>query len=152
MLELPIIDIQLASVHAHVPALDQLNAWAMRSLLAMGESCVELTLRIVDEDEMRALNSQYRKKSGTTNVLSFPADCSDELDIPLLGDIVICTEVVYQEALAQEKPLDAHWAHMIVHGILHLLGNDHEKDDEAEEMEDLERNLLTLLGFKDPYE
>jgi probable rRNA maturation factor len=147
-----IIDIQLASIYPHLPTQEQLHAWASQALSMMGQSCVELTLRLVDEDEMRYLNQTFRKKSGATNVLSFPADEGDLFPFPLLGDIVICSAVVHQEALAQAKSLEAHWAHMVAHGILHLLGYDHETDDQAEEMEDHERKILALLGFEDPYE
>ena len=112
----------------------------------------EMTIRLVDEAEGRELNHTYRHKDYATNVLSFAADVPDDmLDIPLLGDLVICTQVVEREALEQGKPLDAHWAHLVIHGCLHLLGYDHIDDDEAEEMEALERTLLAELGHRDPY-
>lgn len=112
----------------------------------------ELTVRLVDETEARALNHTYRHKDYATNVLSFPADVPDDLlDIPLLGDLVICTSVVVREAREQHKPLDAHWAHLVIHGCLHLLGFDHVDDEDAEEMESLERELLAELGYPDPY-
>jgi probable rRNA maturation factor len=112
----------------------------------------ELTIRLVDEPEARELNRTYRHKDYATNVLSFPAEVPDELlDIPLLGDLVICVAVVEREAAEQGKTLDAHWAHLVIHGCLHLLGYDHEEDAEAEEMEALERNLLAELGHPDPY-
>ena len=112
----------------------------------------ELTIRLVDEDEGRELNRTWRQKDYATNVLSFPADVPDEfLDIPLLGDLVICVPVVAREAAEQGKPLMAHWAHLVIHGCLHLLGYDHIEDTEAEEMEDLERQLLAELGHPDPY-
>ena len=112
----------------------------------------ELTIRLVDEAEGLELNSTYRHKDYATNVLSFPADVPDELlDIPLLGDLVICAPVVAREALEQRKPLQAHWAHLVIHGCLHLLGYDHIDDAEAEEMETLERELLAELGHPDPY-
>ncbi|MFK0313970.1 rRNA maturation RNase YbeY [Pseudomonas sp. NPDC090233] len=112
----------------------------------------EMTIRLVDEAEGRELNHTYRHKDYATNVLSFPADVPDELlDIPLLGDLVICVPVVEREAAEQGKALEAHWAHLVIHGCLHLLGYDHIEDDEAEEMEALERDLLAELGHPDPY-
>jgi len=112
----------------------------------------EMTIRLVDLDEGRDLNHTYRHKDYATNVLSFPADVPDELlDIPLLGDLVICVPVVEREAAEQGKALEAHWAHLVIHGCLHLLGYDHIDDDEAEEMEALERTLLAELGHPDPY-
>ncbi|MFV3319028.1 rRNA maturation RNase YbeY [Pseudomonas putida] len=112
----------------------------------------EMTIRLVDEAEGRELNNTYRHKDYATNVLSFPADVPDELlDIPLLGDLVICVPVVEREASEQGKALEAHWAHLVIHGCLHLLGYDHIDDDEAEEMEALERELLAELGHPDPY-
>ena len=112
----------------------------------------ELTIRLVDEVEGRELNSTYRHKDYATNVLSFPADVPDDmLDIPLLGDLVICVPVVEREASEQGKTLESHWAHLVIHGCLHLLGYDHIDDDEAEEMEALERTLLAELGHPDPY-
>lgn len=112
----------------------------------------ELTLRLVDEAEGLALNNTYRQRDYATNVLSFPADVPDDLlDIPLLGDLVICAAVVEREAVEQGKSLEAHWAHMVIHGCLHLLGYDHLDDQEAEEMESLERDLLAELGHPDPY-
>ena len=112
---------------------------------------VEMTVRIVDEAESHDLNLTYRGKDRPTNVLSFPFECPDEVELPLLGDLVICRQVVEREAIEQEKPLMAHWAHMIVHGSLHLLGYDHIEDDEAEEMESLETKIMQGLGFADPY-
>lgn len=112
----------------------------------------ELTIRLVDEAEGRELNRTWRQKDYATNVLSFPADVPDEfLDIPLLGDLVICVPVVAREASEQGKLPKAHWAHLVIHGCLHLLGYDHIEDAEAEEMEDLERRLLAELGHPDPY-
>ncbi|ATP52244.1 rRNA maturation RNase YbeY [Pseudomonas kermanshahensis] len=112
----------------------------------------EMTIRLVDEAEGRELNHTYRHKDYATNVLSFPADVPDDLlDIPLLGDLVICVAVVEREAAEQGKTLEAHWAHLVIHGCLHLLGYDHIDDDEAEEMEALERELLAELGHPDPY-
>jgi probable rRNA maturation factor len=112
----------------------------------------ELTIRIVDEAEIAELNSRYRKKNGVTNVLSFPFDAPAQVDIPLLGDIVICAPVVRREASEQSKSVVAHWAHMVVHGTLHLLGFDHDEPGKAHEMEAMETRILADLGFDNPYE
>lgn len=109
-----------------------------------------LTLRLVDRDEARALNHDYRGRDYAPNVLSFPAEAGIP-DEPQLGDIIICAPVVRDEAAAQHKPLRAHWAHMVIHGTLHLLGYDHEHDADAERMEARERHILNRLGFADPY-
>ena len=113
----------------------------------------EVTLRIVDEEEGRALNHEYRGKDYATNVLTFTFD--DDMPVieglPVMGDIVMCAPVVAKEAAEQGKTLEAHYAHLLVHGMLHLQGFDHLDDDEAEEMEGLETRLLAELGFADPY-
>ncbi|WP_213661907.1 rRNA maturation RNase YbeY [Stutzerimonas stutzeri] len=144
------LDVQLAST-GKVPAAAELQRWCELALRQRsGDS--ELTIRLVDEEEGRELNRTWRHKDYPTNVLSFPADVPDEfLDIPLLGDLVICVPVVEREAAEQGKPLAAHWAHLVIHGCLHLLGYDHIEDAEAEEMEALERQLLAELGHPDPY-
>ena len=112
----------------------------------------ELCIRIVTETESQALNKEYRDKDKPTNVLSFPAELPPGIPHYVLGDLVICQAIVEKEALEQNKPLMAHWAHMVVHGTLHLLGYDHETDSEAEEMEGIEVELLTSIGFLNPYE
>jgi len=111
----------------------------------------EAALRIVDRPEMQQVNSQYRGKDRATNVLSFPADLPADIDIDLLGDIFICAPVVQEEAAMQNKPLAAHWDHMLIHGVLHLLGLDHESDAEATHMESLETQALATLGWPCPY-
>lgn len=147
MLEL---DLQRAS-EASAPSEAQFRLWCEIGLRQRSADS-ELTIRLVDEAEGRALNNTWRHKDYATNVLSFPADVPDEmLDIPLLGDLVICVPVVTREAAEQGKSPDAHWAHLVIHGCLHLLGYDHIDDDEAEEMEALERELLAELGYPDPY-
>jgi len=105
----------------------------------------------VEKTEITELNNTYRSKNGATNVLSFPFEHLVELDVPLLGDIVICSEVVNDEAIEQGKSLESHWAHMVVHGCLHLCGFDHESDDQEREMETLEVAILNYLGYVDPY-
>ncbi|HLA33123.1 MAG TPA: rRNA maturation RNase YbeY [Pseudomonas sp.] len=148
MLEL---DLQIASDGAGLPTAAQFRAWC-EIALRQRTADSELTIRLVDEAEGRELNHSFRHKDYATNVLSFPADVPDELlDIPLLGDLVICVPVVEREALEQGKTPEAHWAHLVIHGCLHLLGYDHIEDAEAEEMEALERELLSELGHPDPY-
>ena len=145
------LDLQLATEASELPSEAQLRQWcelALRQRTAPSE----LTIRIVDEAEGRELNRTWRGKDYATNVLSFPAEIPEGLlDIPLLGDLVICAQVVAREAADQGKSPDAHWAHLTLHGCLHLLGYDHIDDDEAEEMEALERQLLAELGYPDPY-
>ena len=146
-----IIDLQIAcEQETGLPTLEQIEQWATAAIQPQSDE-VEMTVRIVDEAESHALNLNYRGKDRPTNVLSFPFECPDEVELPLLGDLVICRQVVEREAQEQEKPLMAHWAHMVVHGSLHLLGYDHIEDDEAEEMESLETQIMTGLGFADPY-
>lgn len=111
----------------------------------------EAALRIVDRPEMRQVNAQYRGKDRPTNVLSFPADLPADVAVDLLGDILICAPVVQEEAATQNKPLAAHWDHMLIHGVLHLLGLDHETDAEATHMESLETQALATLGWPCPY-
>ncbi|KPA89137.1 MULTISPECIES: rRNA maturation RNase YbeY [Pseudomonas] len=147
MLEL---DLQLAT-DAPAPSEADFRTWCALALRQRSADS-ELTIRLVDEAEGRELNRTWRQKDYATNVLSFPADVPDELlDIPLLGDLVICVPVVAREAAEQGKALEAHWAHLVIHGCLHLLGYDHIDDEEAEEMEALERELLAELGHPDPY-
>ena len=148
MLEL---DLQIASDAGNLPSEAQFRTWCELALRQRSADS-EMTIRLVDEAEGRELNHTYRQRDYATNVLSFPADVPDGLlDIPLLGDLVICAPVVEREALEQNKPAYAHWAHMVIHGCLHLLGYDHIEDEEAEEMEALERDLLAELGLPDPY-
>ncbi|KJF96973.1 rRNA maturation RNase YbeY [Photobacterium leiognathi] len=111
----------------------------------------EVTIRLVDETDSHELNLEYRGKDRPTNVLSFPFEAPPGIELELLGDLIICRQVVEKEALEQNKPLKAHWAHMVVHGSLHLLGYDHIEDDEAEEMEGLETEIMQNMGFVDPY-
>ncbi|MCL6416721.1 rRNA maturation RNase YbeY [Aestuariirhabdus sp. Z084] len=144
------LDLQLAC-EGQAPAPESFQRWAECALTGRREQA-ELSVRLVDETESAALNQQYRDKSGPTNVLSFPTDFPAELELPLLGDLVICVPVVEREAQQQQKPLEAHWAHMVIHGTLHLLGYDHIDDNDALVMESLETQLLTGLGYNDPYQ
>tara|TARA_B100000446_G_scaffold159705_1_gene158162 strand:+ start:885 stop:1358 length:474 start_codon:yes stop_codon:yes gene_type:complete len=152
MIELQ-LDVQLAvEVENNLPTEEQMSKWATAALLKRTEhEEPELTIRIVDEAESQELNHEYRGKDKPTNVLSFPFEAPAHVPIPLLGDLIICKQVVEREATEQDKTLTAHWAHMIVHGCLHLLGYDHIEDDEAEEMESIERVVMAELGFEDPY-
>lgn len=146
------IIIQQAAENTFIPAATSLRQWAKQALRGQLDSA-EVTIRIVGTEEMTELNSIYRHKKGPTNVLSFPFDLpmSDKIKKRILGDIVICADVVNHEAEEQHKTAKAHWAHMIVHGIFHLLGFDHETDAEAAVMEALETQTMQRLGFEDPY-
>lgn len=152
MIELQ-LDVQIAvEKESDLPTEEQLNQWAVAALLTRTEyDEPELTIRIVDEEESQELNHEYRGKAKPTNVLSFPFEAPAHVPIPLLGDLIVCKQVVEREAIEQDKTLTAHWAHMIVHGCLHLLGYDHIENEEAEEMESIERSVMAELGFEDPY-
>ncbi len=146
------LDVQYASEAANLPSEAELQRWVMTALEQQQRAeDSELTIRIVDLAEGQELNETWRHKTGPTNVLSFPFENPPGLTLPLLGDIVICAPVVATEAEAQAKALDAHWAHLVIHGVLHLLGHDHLTDDEAEAMEHLEINILHSLGYPNPY-
>ena len=135
---------------AGLPAAVSFRRWAAAA--AQGRiKRADLAIRLVDAKEGRALNRHYRGKDYATNVLSFPVELPPGVTLPLLGDLVICAPVVAKEALEQGKPLAAHYAHLTVHGVLHLLGLDHEDEREAEAMEQLERDILAGLGLPDPY-
>ncbi len=144
------LDLQMASTAANIPTLNEFQAW-LALAIPQQQRDWDITLRVVDEAESQTLNRDYRDKDYPTNVLSFPADVPEELNIPLLGDLVICAPVVAREAAEQGKPLKAHWAHLCIHGALHLLGYDHETDADAQIMEALETQLIMGLGFADPY-
>ncbi|MCE2593575.1 rRNA maturation RNase YbeY [Motilimonas cestriensis] len=144
-----ILDLQLAcNDESHLPSFENIETW-LNATISLEEA--ELTVRIVDNQESQQLNCDYRGKDKPTNVLSFPFEAPPGIELPLLGDLIVCKQVVEQEATEQGKPLMAHWAHMLVHGSLHLLGYDHIDDDEAEEMEGLETQIMQQLGFVDPY-
>lgn len=164
------IDIQVENVEDTLPEENEFKNWIASTLdqvrlqrhsekgrtkKLLKEQTVELTLRIVNEEEGSSLNQTYRGKIGPTNVLSFPFEAPeglpDDLQIPLLGDIVLCAPLVKKQALEQNKAEKNHWAHLTIHGILHLLGYDHCNDEEAAIMENLEINILSKLGISDPY-
>ena len=146
-----ILDLQLACEQAEgLPDEADFRRW-LEAVLPQFQPESEVTIRIVDEAESNELNLTYRGKDKPTNVLSFPFEAPAGIELPLLGDLIICRRVVEQEAQEQEKALGAHWAHMVIHGSLHLLGYDHIEDDEAEEMESLETEIMLALGYPDPY-
>jgi len=142
------IDIQYATESKLLPHADKLRSWILQALANIEET--NLTLRIVDIPEITQLNRNYRGKNKPTNVLSFPFENNNEHE-PMLGDIVICAPVVETEAQEQQKSLEAHWAHLVIHGCLHLQGYDHNTEAEANVMEPLEVKLLKGLGFPNPY-
>ena len=145
------VDIQSASSEP-VPAEDDIRRWILAALHHTGrEADTEVSLRLVDNEEMAQLNADYRDRPGPTNVLSFPGDLPPELGLPLLGDIAIAAPVVRREAREQGKSLQAHWAHMVVHGTLHLLGYDHIEEAQAAQMERLETAILASLDYPCPY-
>lgn len=141
---------QAVPAAAGQPGEAEFRRWA-EAALPSGEAPVELVIRIVDEAESAQLNQDFRGKAGPTNVLSFPFEAPPQVPSALLGDLVICAPVVAREAAEQGKATQAHWAHMVIHGVLHLLGYDHLTDEEAQLMEDRERELLHRLHFPDPY-
>lgn len=145
------LELQYASTEP-VPEPEMLQPWIEQALRMAGrEQAAEIVLRVMDTEEMSALNQRFRGRAGPTNVLSFPAELPAGIELPLLGDIAICAPLVRSEALEQGKPERAHWAHLCVHGTLHLLGYDHQHTVEAEQMEALERDILQALGFPCPY-
>ena len=134
-----------------LPAAARVRRWVVAALAGQRRA-IELAVRYVDSDEGRALNRDYRGKDYATNVLSFPVELPPGVRSPLLGDLVVCAPVVALEALGQNKPLAHHHAHLVVHGVLHLLGMDHERSEaDAEAMEARERTILGRLGIPDPY-
>jgi len=145
------IDLQNDSELKGIPDIGLFQQWVAASLQSDVEN-LEQTIRIVDEQESQSLNKTYRGKDKPTNVLSFPSEDSDYLDYQCLGDLVVCASVVAQEARQQGKSADAHWAHMVVHGMLHLQGYDHLNDADATKMEMLEIEILATLGHTNPYQ
>ena len=152
-----VVDVQIASDDEDAPSTGEIESWVIRALIATGREFVagaEVSVRVVDAVEIRALNRDYREQDKPTNVLSFPAGTIAGLpedEARVIGDIVICAEVVKSEADEQGKSVADHWAHMLVHGALHLTGYDHGTDSEAAEMERLEKEILLQFGVADPY-
>lgn len=142
------LSVQFAVKADGVPSRPQIRKWASAAL----QRDAEITVRIVDEEEGRTLNREYRQKDYATNVLTFVYDEDFGIpDMPLTGDLVLCVPVVSREAQEQHVSVEAHYAHLIVHGVLHLQGYDHENDADAEEMEALESEIVMKLGYADPY-
>lgn len=150
------LDLQIAVASSEtIPTSQHFTDWAQlleSELLADRQHEVGCCIRVIDATEMQQYNREYRDKDQPTNVLSFPLPAQVEEDLEWLGDILICAEVVEQEAVDQGKDIQAHWSHITLHGLLHLLGYDHLNDQQAEEMEALEVALLATLGFPNPYE
>lgn len=144
------LDLQIACEFEDLPSHGQFELWADKALSAYREHA-ELTIRIADGVESQELNSQYRGKDKPTNVLSFPFDAPPGIELPLVGDLIICPQVVKAESIEQEKSFHEHFAHMTIHGCLHLLGFDHINEQDAIEMEGIEKTLLAELGIDDPY-
>jgi len=146
------VDIQLASQLKPPVSNEVLEHWVTLTL-SPHRPKAELTLRFVDPLEMTELNHLYRKQNKVTNVLAFPSSYPKdiELDYPLLGDVIICPDVLLEESQSLKTPLEAHWAHIVIHGVLHLLGYDHIIDEDAFKMHEQEISLLNLLGYSNPY-
>ncbi|MGL9733431.1 MAG: rRNA maturation RNase YbeY [Symbiopectobacterium sp.] len=146
-----VIDLQIVSDNtAGLPSEQDFQRW-MKAVLPQFQREAEVTIRIVDEAESHELNYTYRGKDKPTNVLSFPFEAPPKGVLPLLGDLIICRQVVEQESIEQQITTEAHWAHMVIHGCLHLLGYDHIEDNEAEEMEALETEIMQQMGYDNPY-
>lgn len=144
------VDVQVAVDDCFLPSTAELTQWVEVALAGRLEQA-EICIRLVSTEESQELNHTWRGKDKPTNVLSFPFEAPPGIDTSLIGDLAICAEVVAAEAQEQQKPLSAHWAHMVIHGVLHLIGFDHINDADAEEMEALEIQLLAQLNFPNPY-
>lgn len=144
------VELQIATHAKTLPHPSQFREWVSVTLWKRVDTA-ELVIRIVDEEEITQLNEQYRRKSGPTNVLSFPYEPTPGIASRYLGDVVVCAPIVAAEAEEYDRELLAYWAHMVVHGVLHLLGYDHQLEDEAAEMEGVETDILVKLGFSPPY-
>jgi probable rRNA maturation factor len=143
------VEVQIACEATTLPTEEQLQQWA--ELALQDHELRALAIRVVDKAESQQLNHDYRGKDKPTNVLSFPFAAPPGMPLDYLGDLAICADVVQAEATEQNKGLQAHWAHMVIHGVLHLRGYDHQSEQEAKQMENLERLLLEELGYADPY-
>ena len=147
-----VVDIQLADGSTKTPDAQQIRGWVAAVFTTLERSPLALTVRVVGEEEMTKLNRRYRGRNQSTNVLSFPIEPLPGICTDLLGDIVVCGPVVDREAAIQHKSSMSHWAHMVVHGLLHLFGYNHESDQDAMVMEALEKSVLEGLGYSDPYQ
>ena len=144
-----VVDLQNDAGFVDAPALSEFERW-VAAALQDSHAQLEQTICVVDEAQSRELNHRFRGKDGATNVLAFPGD-NELLDYDCLGDLVICAPLVAAEALQQSKSVDAHWAHLVVHGMLHLQGFDHQSEEQASSMEALEIEILDTLGYTNPY-
>jgi probable rRNA maturation factor len=144
------VDVQLAVDNGGLPSTAAITGWAHAAWQG-AEDPADVVVRITGEEESHRLNLEYRGMNRPTNVLSFPFDPVPEIDFHHVGDLVICAPIVVREAQEQGKPVEAHWAHMVVHGMLHLQGFDHVRPQEADEMEALETSILIRLGYSAPY-
>ena len=145
------VDLQNVCDAQNLPSAELFQQWVDTALTSVTEQTFELTIRLVNSTESQQLNKQYRHKDKPTNVLSFPFEVPEGIELNLLGDLIICSNVVEQESKEQNKALFDHWAHMVIHGCLHLLGYDHINDTDANEMEALEVEILATLAITDPY-
>ena len=150
------LDLQIAlneNTGLYLPAEKDLVEWISATLVKADykNPAASVSVRVVDEKEIAELNKKYRQIDKSTNVLSFPYEALPGVEIDLLGDVVICAAVVQEEALAQSKAVEQHWAHIVIHGVLHLLGYDHVDEKQAEQMESLEIDILSKLGIPNPY-
>jgi probable rRNA maturation factor len=145
------IEIQNIYQASNIPDEQPIQHW-IDAALKDHSTDTEIVIRIVDEQESAELNEQYRHKKGPTNILSFPVEIPEGIELDLLGDLVICAPILEKEALEQQKVLVDHWAHIIIHGVLHLLGYDHIEEDEAELMENKEISILESLSITNPYQ
>jgi len=146
-----IVDLQNVCDITNLPSAELFQQWVDTTLTSVTEQEFELTIRLVNSTESQQLNKQYRQKDKPTNVLSFPFEVPEGIELNLLGDLIICAQVVEQESKDQNKALFDHWAHMVIHGCLHLLGYDHINDIDADEMESLEIKILAKLSITNPY-
>lgn len=147
-----LLDLQVATANEHMPTAQDFQLWLDSILEQQKIPSAEVTIRLVESEESQQLNQQYRQKNKPTNVLSFPFEAPEGIELDLLGDLVICADVVAEEAQHQNKLIQNHWAHMVIHGTLHLLGYDHIEDNDAEQMEKLEITILANLSIDDPYQ
>ncbi|MFB6422052.1 MAG: rRNA maturation RNase YbeY [Candidatus Malihini olakiniferum] len=146
-----VLNLQISNENiAGIPKEQDFQRW-LEAILPQFQPKAEVTIRIVDEIESKELNNTYCGKEKPTNVLSFSFEALPEVNLSLLGDLIICHQVVEQEAIKQQITAEAHWAHMVVHGCLHLLGYDHVEDDEAEGMKALETEIMQKMSYPDPY-
>jgi len=152
MSEESVVEVQRQTKSSFGAPVDSVITNLVMTVLSAEKLMAGLTVRVVDADEIQNYNKQWRGSDKATNVLSFPAEFPPEAGIDYLGDILICAEVLKRESIEQKKSLDDHWAHIVIHGVLHLLGYDHESESDAMDMESREKEILVSLGVADPYE